>query len=381
MKGMVVTAYGAPLEARELAEPTLRPGHALIDVLTCGVCFSDVKIARGRMPFSDELALPHVPGHEICGRVVATDPAGALEPGTTVVVYNVWPCGRCDRCRAGEEQICRNPRARAGFTDPGGFQERMVVPLDRVLAVPEDLDPFHAAPLTCALGTAYRAVVTRGGVEPGARVAVVGIGGVGIHALQVARAVGGLAVGIDRSPGALRAARDLGLDARDAEHPDLATVLLAESAGQGYDVVVDTVGRPATLATAERLVRPGGRIVLVGYAVGQAVELPSARMVLEEIQVVGSRYARRSELEQAIRLVAAGRVQMVVDRVLGLEQADEAFGALEAGEVVGRLVLQVAGRDGVSAGNGARQAPGASAPPPPTVARGSQAPRRGTPWV
>jgi D-arabinose 1-dehydrogenase-like Zn-dependent alcohol dehydrogenase len=392
VKGIVVTAYGAPLEQRELAEPTLRPGHALLEVLTCGVCFSDVKIARGKMPFSADLPLPHVPGHEICGRVLATDPAGALEPGTTVVVYNVWPCGRCDRCRAGEEQICRNPRARAGFTDPGGFQERMVVPLDRVLAVPEGLDPFHAAPLTCALGTAYRAVVTRGAVQAGARVAVLGIGGVGIHALQVARAVGGLAVGIDRSPGALRAARDLRLDARDAagldardaagpdardadhpdfdarnanhpdlaarnaNHPDLAATLLSESGGQGYDVVVDTVGRPATIATAARLVRPGGRIVLVGYAVDQAIELPSARMVLEEIQVVGSRYARRNELEQAIRLVAAGRVQMVVDRVLPLERADDAFGALEAGEVVGRMVLHVAGRDGVGAGNGAPRA-------------------------
>jgi D-arabinose 1-dehydrogenase-like Zn-dependent alcohol dehydrogenase len=79
----------------------------------------------------------------------------------------------------------------------------------------------------------------------------------------------------------------------------------------------------------------------VGYAVGQAIELPSARLVLEEVQVIGSRYARRNELEQAIRLVAAGRVEMVVDRVLDLEQADEAFAALEAGEVVGRLVLQV----------------------------------------
>jgi alcohol dehydrogenase len=347
VKGIVVTAYGAPLEQRELAEPTLRPGHALLEVLTCGVCFSDVKIARGKMPFSDALALPHVPGHEICGRVVATDPAGALEPGTTVVVYNVWPCGRCDRCRAGEEQICRNPRARAGFTDPGGFQERMVVPLDRLLAVPEGLDPSHAAPLTCALGTAYRAVATRGGITAGARVAIVGIGGVGIHALQVAHAVGGLAVGIDRSARALRAARDLGLDARDADHSDLTPTLLEESAGQGYDVVVDTVGRPATIATAERLVRPGGRIVVVGYAVGQSIELPSARLVLEEIQVVGSRYARRDELERAIRLVGSGRVQMVVDRVLGVERADEAFTALEAGEVVGRLVLRVADGDGV----------------------------------
>jgi D-arabinose 1-dehydrogenase-like Zn-dependent alcohol dehydrogenase len=106
-------------------------------------------------------------------------------------------------------------------------------------------------------------------------------------------------------------------------------------------VVVDTVGTPATIAQAERLVRPGGRIVAVGYGVGRSIELPSARFVLEEVEVVGSRYVARDELERAIRLVADGRVQTVVDRVLPLERADEAFAALEAGEVVGRVVLQL----------------------------------------
>ena len=340
MKAMVVTQYGAPLAPRELPDPALAPGHALLEVLACGVCFSDVKIARGRMPFSADLPLPHVPGHEICGRVLETDPAGALAPGTRVVVYNVFPCRRCDRCRAGEEQICRNPEQRAGFTDPGGFRERIAVPLDRLLEVPDGIDAAHAAPMTCALGTAYRAVVTRGAVTAGARVAVIGIGGVGIHALQIACAAGAAAVGVDRAAAALEAARGLGLDAR-AGSDDVAGVLLEESSGQGYDVVVDTVGSPSTMTTADRLVRPGGRIVVVGYAVGSSLELPSARLVLEEVQVIGSRYARRSEMEQAIRLVADGRVQMVVDRVLDLDQAGEAIETLEDGGVVGRLVLRV----------------------------------------
>ena len=346
MRGMVVTEYGAPLQQRDLAAPQAAPGHAVIQVLTCGVCFSDVKIARGHMPFSDTLALPHVPGHEICGRVLECDPADGFVPGDRVVVYNVWPCGRCDRCKAGEEHICRAPLVRAGFTEPGGFRERMTVPVGRLLRVPDGLSDAEAAPLTCALGTAYRAVTVRGGVTAGERVVVIGIGGVGIHTLQVARAAGAVAVGVDRSPRALEAALDLGLDARTAEDPELAASLMAESGGLGYDAVIDTVGRPETMALAQALVRPGGRIVLVGYAVGRSLELPSARLVLDEVQVIGSRYARRHELEQAIRLVADGRVKMVIDRVLDLADADEAFGALEAGEVVGRLVLRVSGDGG-----------------------------------
>ena len=138
MKGMVVAEYGAPLVERDLAAPVLAPGHALLEVLTCGVCFSDVKIARGRMPFSDDLALPHVPGHEICGRVVKTDPAGALAPGTRG--------GRLQRlARAGAATAAAPARSRsaatrserAGFTDPGGFRERIAVPLDRLLEVPD----------------------------------------------------------------------------------------------------------------------------------------------------------------------------------------------------------------------------------------------------
>jgi D-arabinose 1-dehydrogenase-like Zn-dependent alcohol dehydrogenase len=140
------------------------------------------QIARGLMPYSDALHLPHVPGHEICSRVIATDPACALEAGTVVLVHHYWPCGRCSRCRAGDENLCLNLTAWTGFTDPGGFQEQLVVPLDRLAVVPAGIDPVAAAPMSCALGTAYRAVVTRGGVRAGMRAAVVGLRGVGIHA-------------------------------------------------------------------------------------------------------------------------------------------------------------------------------------------------------
>jgi alcohol dehydrogenase len=343
MRGMVVSAYAEPLQPAELPAPELRPGHALLEVLTCGVCFSDVKTARGRMPYSDRLPLPHVPGHEVCARVLATEPPGALEPGTVVVLYHVWPCRRCARCRAGTEQLCREPVGWVGFTHPGGFQERLVAPIDRLTPVPPDIDPVHAAPLTCALGTAYRAVVTRGGVAPGTRALVVGLGGVGIHALQIAHALTPHAVGIDLSARALSVAGELGLRAERAADPDAEARILAGTGGEGADVVIDTVGTAASVAQSERLVRGGGRIVLVGYAVGRSLELPSARVALEEVELVGSRYVARDELRRAIELVADGRVRTVVDRVVPLEEANEAFEALESGEVVGRVVLDVAG--------------------------------------
>jgi D-arabinose 1-dehydrogenase-like Zn-dependent alcohol dehydrogenase len=340
---MAVATYGEPLEAVELEPPNLSRGQALLEVLTCGICFSDVKTARGRMPFSERLPLPHVPGHEICARVLETDPPGAIEAGSHVVVYHLWPCRRCARCRAGDENLCLAPEAWAGFTHPGGFQERLVVPLDRLMPVPPGIDPVHAAPLTCALGTAYRATVTRGGVGPGTRAVVIGLGGVGIHALQIAAAAGADAIGIDRSPRAVSVAGELGLTALPADDPETEARVAAASAGEGADVVIDVVGQPDTFLQAERLLRPGGRIVGVGYSLDASLELPTARFVLEEKELVGARYVRMDELERVIRLVAAGRVSPVIDRVVPLEDANSGIEALEAGEVVGRVVVDVAG--------------------------------------
>src|SRR5919106_2378155 len=342
MIGMAVREYGEPLERMELPDPEPGPGFALLEVLTCGVCFTDVKTSRGRMPYSDRLTLPHVPGHEICARVVRSNPP-LIEEGTTVVVYHLWPCRRCARCRAGIEQQCTDPQGWTGFLSPGGFEQRLVVPIDRLTRVPDGIDPVHAAPLTCALGTAYRAVATRGRVAPGSRVVVIGLGGVGIHALQVAHAAGGRVTGLDVSSRTLEASSQLGLEALSAEDPASEERILRLSDGDGVDIVIDTVGTEATLAQAFRLVRAGGRIVGVGYGVDSDIVLPTARFVLEEIELVGSRYVAMDELERAIALVADGRVQTVVDRVLPLAQANEALEALEAGQIVGRVVLDVAG--------------------------------------
>jgi D-arabinose 1-dehydrogenase-like Zn-dependent alcohol dehydrogenase len=250
-------------------------------------------------------------------------------------VYQYWPCGRCPACLRGTDQLCTNLTGWMGFVHPGGFRERIAVPVERLIAVPATIDAVHAAPMSCAIGTAYRSVVTRGGVGPGDRVAVLGLGGVGIHAAQVARASGGRVTGFDVRAPALAAARELGLDAREATEDG--TVDAGEA-----DVVIDTVGIDSSIAVAERLVRHGGRIVAVGYSPA-AFAIPSTRLVLDEIEVVGSRYASRDEMARGVALVAAGLVRPVVRLVRPLEAVNEVLDRLESGRVVGRAVLDVAG--------------------------------------
>lgn len=343
MRAMGVTDYGEPLSLLDVPSPELPAGSAMLEVLACGVCFSDVKTSRGLMPYSGELELPHVPGHEIAGRVVETNPPGLVPSGEMVTVYHYWPCGRCTACRRGDETLCTDLQGWTGFTHPGGFQERIAVPIDRLVVVPASLDPVLAAPMSCALGTAYRSVVTRGGVRAGSRVAVLGLGGVGIHAAQVAVSAGARVIGYDVHAPTLALADELGIDARRSDDAGAADAVLDETRGEGLDVVIDTVGHEPTLALADRLLRPGGRLVGVGYAPDSALSVPTPRLVLGELELVGSRFAHRDDLERAVRLVAAGDVRPVVGLVAPLEAVNDVFEALERGDVVGRAVLDVAG--------------------------------------
>jgi D-arabinose 1-dehydrogenase-like Zn-dependent alcohol dehydrogenase len=338
---MAVTAHGAALREIDVPEPDVPPGHALVEVLTCGVCATDLKIVAGDMAFSARQRLPHVPGHEVYGRVVRTEPAGLVPTGTTVVVYQYRPCGRCDSCRRGDEVLCLDMRGWTGFVDPGGFQERVAAAVDRLVVVPPSIPAAEAAPLTCAIGTAFRATVSRGRVGLGDVVLVLGLGGVGIHAAQFAIAAGATAIGVDTHGPTIERARALGILAVVAG--DGLREALSAHAPTGVDVAIDTVASADTIELGAASVRRGGRFVEVAHGAAADVTISSRRLVLDEIEVVGSRYARRDEMAHAVAAVASGRVRPVVGTVAPLAAANDVLAALARGDVVGRAVLDVAG--------------------------------------
>lgn len=351
MRAMAIVDYREPLQLLDLPLPEVKPGYVLLRILTCGVCFSDYKTSKGLMHYSASLTLPHVPGHEICGEVVEAGPETGWQPGDTVVAYHYWPCGRCPFCQRGQEHLCINLESWTGFTHPGGFEEYLAVPADRLIRVPEGLSPAAASTATCASGTAYRAAVTRGQITPGDVVVVLGTGGVGLMAVQFARLAGGQVVAVDIDPRKLEVAAQFGVQAAAATEAEAEDAVQSLSGGIGADVVINTVSDPASYGMAQRLTRRGGRLVGVGYYAGREAAFESAAMVLNEIEIVGSRYALRWEMERVLQLFASGAVRPVVDDVLPLEAANEAFRRLEAGEVVGRTVLQVASQEVGGAGS------------------------------
>jgi len=342
VRRLVVRAYTEPLELVSAPVPAPGPGEALVEVLACGLCFSDVKTIRGKMPFSADLALPHVPGHEISGRVVELNGGSGPAPGTRVVVFHNWGCQQCAACRSGLDNICRTPRAWVGFTHDGGFQDYLTVPAEYLLTVPDQISPVDACPLTCAIGTAYRAVAVRGRARPGERVVVLGLGGVGIHAAQIAQLSGADTLGIDLDQAKIDAARSLGVR-RAGLVADLARLVREQTSGAGADLVVETTGVPDLVGAALRASRAGSRIVTVGYRVGEQVAVPSDAFTLWEHELLGSRYGTRADIAAGIRLVTGGLLRPVVSQVFPLEQANEAVRRLEQGNVSGRLVISVRG--------------------------------------
>jgi 2-desacetyl-2-hydroxyethyl bacteriochlorophyllide A dehydrogenase len=341
MRAMAVVSYSAPLKLIDLPEPGRITSSVLIRILTCGVCYTDVKISSGHMPFSGNLKLPHVPGHEICGEVIQADPENRFKSGDRVVVYNYWSCGHCYYCQMGLEQLCESLEGWVGFTSNGGFEDFLNVPSSRLTIVPENVTSEQAAIAPCSIGTGYRALITKGQVKPGQNVVILGVGGVGIHALQIAKASGARSFAVDINQKKLKFAKDMGAMDIASAGPEAETMVLDHTRGLGADIVIDTVGKETTLSQASKLTRKAGRVIGVGYDVSKSAHIQTDEFVLREIEFLGSRYMVRNELDRALSLIASGQVIPVIDRILPLEQADMAMELLKQGDVIGRIVLNI----------------------------------------
>src|SRR4051812_23398752 len=212
MKALRYDAFKGPLQVVDVPEPTAPPAGVVVRVGATGVCRSDWHGWQGHDP---DIALPHVPGHELAG-TLASDGSDVRnwQVGDRVTVPFVCACGSCPRCLAGDQQVC-DRQTQPGFTHWGSFAE--LVALDNadvnLVALPDDMSFATAAALGCRYSTSFRAVVHQGRVQPGEWVAVHGCGGVGLSAIQIATSHGGRVVAVDVASGALDLATQLGAEA------------------------------------------------------------------------------------------------------------------------------------------------------------------------
>ena len=342
MLAVRIHAPGEPLRLEHVPVPDPHGTQVRIRVAGCGVCRTDVHIAEG---IQSRVELPVTLGHEVAGWIdAAGSEAGPLlrrhrlKEGDAVVVFGGWGCGTCRDCQGGAEQRCERSRA-PGFQEDGGYAEHMLVPHPRHLVALRTLDPVVAGPLADAAVTSHRAVRRAAPwLAAGARVLVIGAGGLGQFALQhlrlVPRVGRDLVIAVrELDPARLERASELGADVGLlAAEPQM----VRDALGGPADVVLDLVGTDGTLAHATSVVAPGGLVALVGEAGGTArfgnADTPP------ESWLTTVAWGSRDDLREVVRLAERGRLRWETER-MALADAAEAHRRLRAGEVRGRVVL------------------------------------------
>lgn len=348
MRSESITTFGAPLQAIETPTPAPQGTEVLLKVRHVGVCHSDVHIHDGYFDLGggnrlslDFLVLPHTPGHEIEGEVVATGDAAASVPvGGRFAVYPWIGCGACAACLRGEEQLCARPR-QLGCSPgvPGGYATHVLVPHPKYLLDYGAVPPALAALSMCSGLTAYTAVKKSGAGSPDDPILVLGCGGVGLMAVRFARALTGSApLAADIDDDHLAAACKAGAAATfNTKNAGAAKKLVAETRG-GVFAVLDFVGSEASFAFAGSVVRKGGRIILVGLF-GGAMTMPLPMFPLRALTVMGSYVGSLADAEELMALLRSGEIDPIPVETRPLSEAGRSLDDLRRGRITGRVVL------------------------------------------
>jgi len=337
MRAMVLEEYGKPLVLNEIDIPKPGPHEVLVKIKACGMCGTDLKIAAGKLPGT---RVPVIMGHEPAGEVVQVgSEVRDLKPGDRVIGHFYVTCGRCEFCRTNRESICRNLIGRVGFEVDGGYADYMKLPETSFIKFPESIPYEEAAILGDAVATAFHALKQRARVAPSETVLVMGVGGVGLHVVQVAKVFGARVIGVDLNEAKLGLAKKHGADevVRYSENYEQDVRKLLDD--YGVHAVIETVGRPETVEANIRLLRPGGRLVLIGYLPGSKFGVDPLAALLDEIEILGSRACTKPELEAVVKLVARGLLKPVITRRFELPEVNYAMEELREDKILGRSVV------------------------------------------
>lgn len=346
MRALQFFQWKTDAELREVPQPEPGPGEVLIRVAAAGACHSDLHVMHdfeeGLLPYE----LPFTLGHETAGYIeelgAGVEEGYGIEVGAPVAVYGSWGCGRCRNCRQGMENYCVHAAeigaAGGGLGRDGGMAEYMLVPSPRLLVPLGDLDPVVAAPLTDAALTPYHAIKrSLHKLVPGSTAAIIGVGGLGHMGVQLLKVLSpARVVAVDLDDAKLELARRVGADHAVKSGDGVADEIRALTGGRGCELVVDCVGAQATVDLAAAISRNMGDIALVGIGDGQlGVGFFS---VPQEASVATTYWGSWVELAEVVDLGRQGLLEVHVER-FSLDQAMEAYGKLERGEIDGRAVI------------------------------------------
>ncbi|TMH66712.1 MAG: zinc-binding dehydrogenase [Betaproteobacteria bacterium] len=347
MRAHCIVRHGEPLEALDRPIPEPVGTEVLVRVTAAGLCHTDLHIWEGsydlgggkRLTLAERgIHLPITPSHEICGEIVAAGSLADVRRGLRCLVHPWIGCGACAACQRGEENICIKPQS-LGIVRPGGFGEYVLVPDPRYLIDIEDLDAAQAAPLACAGLTTFSALKKFGARIHEAPLVVIGAGGLGLSAISILRALGGIgAIVVDvdarKREAALTAGALLAIDGNAAD----AAQQIAKSTDGGARAILDLVGATATQTLALASIARGAHIVICGL-MGGNITIPLPFIPMRPITIQGSYVGTLDELRALVELAKRSKAAIIPVTRRPLSEANDALRDLRDGKVIGRIVL------------------------------------------
>jgi propanol-preferring alcohol dehydrogenase len=347
MKAMLLHKLGGPVTLGEVDKPVVGPTDALVRVRAAGVGLT-ILIMKSTPGLVTEY--PRILGHEVAGEVAAVgSDVTNVKNGDRVVCHFYLTCKACRFCRSGRETLCENFGGYVGMASDGGYAEYMRIPALNLCRLPQEIDFVDASIISDAIATPYHACRQEAKVGPGDDVLVIGAGGgVGIHAVQMAKLCGGRVLAADISKEKLAMVKTLGADEIiDCSESLLHDQILTHTDGRGVNAVLDFVASKATLEAGFECLAVGGRLVILGYRppevfkASPTFKVNPIAVLRKGIEIHGSRYVSMAELIQTLEIVKQGKIKPVVTRTFTLEEAEKAHQLLEQNKITGRAALVV----------------------------------------
>ena len=344
MKAIVVRQPGRleVMKIEHLEDPIATPKDVILKVDTCGVCFHDILTRNGTLRAG--VQMPCILGHEIAGTVV--------DVGRDVKLFKVGDrvastqryhiCGACGFCRTGRETQCAERKFLGDFGLVGGYAEYVAIEDDNLALVPEEVSLEAAAIAACAIGTILNGIRDVGKLQVGESTLISGAGGgLGLHAVQLARQTGAYVIAQTTSPNKVDLIRSMGAHevVLHARGEDFSPQVKKLTDGKGVDVLIDNVGTPLFDAMRKSLGQ-SGRWIMIGQLTGEFVPFNPAQLFLKNQSMYSVMSTSRKQLEDVLTLMKRGQIKPVISASLPLEEAAKAHEMVETGKAVGRIVLR-----------------------------------------
>lgn len=318
MRAVRLKEPGKPLELQELEVPEVGPNDVLVRVKAAGICHSDAHYRAGHSPVHP---LPLTLGHEVTGVIEAAGPqVRDFKPGDRVCLNYMVTCGHCKYCHQGKEQFCTTGKMIGKYRD-GGFAEFCLVPARSAFHLPAEIPFDQGAIMMCSTATAFHAL-HKARLQPGESVAVFGIGGLGISAVQLARAMGAFEIlAVDIRANKLDLAQKFGAIPVHAGQTDAVQEIRRLTGGRGVDVALELIGLPVTMEQAFKSLANFGRLAIAGLSEKSMEIAPYFDLINREAEIIGVSDHLAQELDQLLGWAQAGKLDFdaVVTATVPLE--------------------------------------------------------------